>query len=78
MVNEKIHLLKILSEVAESLIHTYNSKTEEYDGLAFSAISRGCCENCYSQLPPQLIIDAKNKEQLVNCPSCNILLFSRR
>ncbi len=77
LVDEKNSFIDNLSEVAESLIHTYNSKKEEYDGLAFSAISRGCCENCYSQLPPQLIIDAKNKEQLVNCPSCNILLYSQ-
>ena len=72
---EKDLFIKNLSEVAESLIDTYNSKKEEYDGLAFSEISRGCCGNCYSQLPPQLMIDAKDRVQLVSCPSCNILLY---
>ena len=59
----------------KSLIEIYNGKKIEYDGLAFAEISRDCCENCYSNLPPQLIIDAKDREQLVLCPSCNILLY---
>ena len=67
-------LIKDLSS-DESLIQIYNSKKIEYNGLAFAEIDRDCCENCYSSLPPQLIIDAKNREQLVLCPSCNILLY---
>ena len=58
-----------------SLIRIYNDKKMEYEGLAFAEINRDCCENCYSSLPPQLMIDAKNREQLVLCPSCNILLY---
>ena len=58
-----------------SLIQVYDDKKAEYGGLAFAEINRDCCENCYSSLPPQLIIDAKNREQLVLCPSCNILLY---
>ena len=67
-------LIKDLSS-DESLIQIYNSKKIEYNGLAFSEIDRDCCENCYSSLPPQLIINAKSREQLVLCPSCNILLY---
>ena len=59
----------------KSLIQIYNSKKTEYDGLAFAEINRECCENCYSSLPPQSLIDARNREQLVLCPSCNILLY---
>ena len=66
--------IKDLSNDA-SLIGIYNDKKIEYNGLAFAEINRDCCENCFSSLPPQLIIDAKNREQLVLCPSCNILLY---
>ena len=60
----------------ENLLEIYNGKRLEYDGLAFAQINRACCENCYSSLPPQLVIDVNNSNQLVSCPTCNILLYS--
>ncbi len=60
----------------ENLLEIYNDKKSENDGLAFAQINRGCCENCYSSLPPQLVIDANNCNQLVTCPTCNVLLYS--
>ena len=68
-----INLLK--SDNAMLDAETYNNKKEEYSGLAFAAIHRSCCENCYSSLPPQLIIDIQNQEKLVSCPSCSIFLY---
>ena len=59
----------------ESLMNLYNDKKEENDGLAFAEINRDCCENCYSNLPPQSIIDARNRKDLILCPSCSILLY---
>jgi predicted nucleic acid-binding Zn-ribbon protein len=59
----------------ENLLETYNSKKEEYDGIAFALINRGCCEHCYSSLPPQLEIDASSCNQFVTCPTCSILLY---
>tara|TARA_X000001036_G_C20582786_1_gene767444 strand:- start:511 stop:1245 length:735 start_codon:yes stop_codon:yes gene_type:complete len=59
----------------KSLMSLYDDKKEENDGLAFAEVNRGCCENCYSNLPPQSIIDARNRNDLVLCPSCSILLY---
>ena len=60
---------------AENLLEIYNDKRQEYDGLAFAQINRGCCENCYSSLPPQLVIDVNSCNQFVSCPTCSILLY---
>jgi len=60
----------------KSLMSVYNDKKEENDGLAFAEVNRNCCENCYSNLPPQSIIDAQNRNDLVLCPSCSILLYT--
>ena len=59
----------------KSLIDLYDNKKEEYSGLAFATVNRSCCENCYSSLPPQLIIDIEQQEKLVSCPSCSIFLY---
>ncbi len=73
--NNKNTLIKELTGIDESLIAMYNDKKEENDGLAFAEINRDCCGNCYSNLPPQSIIDARNRKNLVFCPSCSILLY---
>jgi len=72
--DKKQNLVSLLKS-DNSLIDTYNSKKEEYSGLAFATINRNCCENCYSSLPPQLIIDIQEQEKLVSCPSCSIFLY---
>ena len=59
----------------QSIEVAYNDKKDEYEGLAFASINRNCCGNCYSSLPPQLIIDIESQEKLVSCPSCSIFLY---
>ena len=71
---KKENLIKSL-KIGDSLIDIYNTKKIEYSGLAFAEISRNCCSNCYSSLPPQLLIDTGEKKKLVSCPSCNIFLY---
>ena len=71
--NNRIILEKQLLK-EENLLDTYNDKMSE-NGLAFALINRGCCENCYSSLPPQIEIDAKSCNQFVTCPTCSILLY---
>ena len=65
--NELLHV--------DNLLEMYNDKRQEYDGLAFAQINRDCCENCYSSLPPQLVIDVNSRKQFVACPTCSILLY---
>jgi len=74
LTKDKDFILKNLKN-SSSLIDLYNDKKNEYEGLAFSEINQSCCNNCYSSLPPQLVIDADNQNQLVECPSCSILLY---
>ena len=71
---KKENLIKVL-QVGESLIDVYNIKKIEYSGLAFADITRDCCSNCYSSLPPQLLIDTVEQKKLVSCPSCSIFLY---
>tara|TARA_Y100001960_G_scaffold7803_1_gene7668 strand:- start:153 stop:884 length:732 start_codon:yes stop_codon:yes gene_type:complete len=59
----------------KSLMQMYIDKKEEYSGLAFATVSRSCCGECYSSLPPQLIIDIEEQDKLVSCPSCSIFLY---
>jgi len=59
----------------KNLIEMYDDKKVEYSGLAFAPVNRNCCGECYSSLPPQLIIDIEEQDKLVSCPSCSIFLY---
>tara|TARA_Y100001960_G_scaffold120648_1_gene128990 strand:- start:58 stop:777 length:720 start_codon:yes stop_codon:yes gene_type:complete len=77
---EEQNLLKDKDKIIKDIKHDdalelYDEKKNEYQGLAFAEINRGSCENCYSNLPPQLVIDALNQTSFVNCPTCGILLY---
>ena len=74
LLKQKKNLTGLLGD-DQSLEAAYNDKKDEYDGLAFASINRNCCGNCYSSLPPQLIIDIESQEKLVSCPSCSIFLY---
>ena len=78
--NEEKELIKnkkdcLANKIDQGLLSLYEDKKKEYDGLAFAKVSKNCCGNCYSSLPPQLIIDIENQSELVVCPSCSILLY---
>ena len=73
---EKKQDLIALLQSDEALINMYNDKKVEYSGLAFAPVNRSCCGECYSSLPPQLIIDIEQQEKLVSCPSCSIFLYT--
>ena len=64
----------ILNQLAEEEVNFYNDKKEEY-GLAFAAVSRKSCSNCFSSLPPQVFINIVERNKLQGCPSCNIFLY---
>ena len=44
-------------------------------GALLESISRGSCDNCYSSLPDQLILDIKKGNKLYLCPDCGIYLY---
>jgi len=44
-------------------------------GSIIESISRGSCDNCFSSLPDQLILDIKKGDDLFPCPDCGIYLY---
>ena len=63
-----------LKNISKDALDIYDKKRDEF-GLAFSEVNRDACSNCYSSLPAQFIISAKNPNTLQSCPTCNIFLY---
>ena len=77
--NEKTELEKnrlVLFESIEPIkLNAYETIKKNRDGSGMESIIGKACGGCYSQLPPQTIIEIKKNINIINCPSCSIMLF---
>jgi predicted nucleic acid-binding Zn-ribbon protein len=67
----------LLSIVSENLRTTYNILREKRGGIAGTNVRNGVCLGCNMNIPPQLFIEVTKNKQLIQCPSCNRILFFR-
>jgi len=67
----------LLSIVSENLRTTYNILREKRGGIAVTNVRNGVCLGCNMNIPPQLFIEVTKNKQLIQCPSCNRILFFR-
>ncbi len=67
----------LLSIVSENLRTTYNILREKRGGIAVTNVRNGVCLGCNMNISPQLFIEVTKNKQLIQCPSCNRILFFR-
>ncbi len=56
-------------------LQAYEIIRQNRDGVGMESIIGNACGGCYSQLPPQTIIEIKKSIEIINCSSCSIMLF---
>ena len=78
-VHEKEELEKSKSSlqngIESSYLNTYQRLASARDGVGMVSIIGQACGGCFSQLPPQTVIEIKENNQIITCPGCSILLF---
>lgn len=67
----------LLSVVSENLRNIYGILRERRGGIAVTNVRNGVCLGCNMNIPPQLFIEVTKNKQLIQCPSCNRILFFR-
>ena len=77
--NEKAELeknrLALFSTIEPVKLNDYERIRSNRNGSGMESIIGKACGGCYSQLPPQIVIEIKKNINIINCPSCSILLF---
>ena len=67
---------KILyKDIEPNHLNTYEKLRNARDGVGMASIIGSACGGCYSQLPPQTVIEIKENKQIITCPSCSVLQF---
>lgn len=67
----------LLSVVGENLRNIYGILRERRGGIAVTNVRNGVCLGCNMNIPPQLFLEVTKNKQLIQCPSCNRILFFR-
>ncbi len=67
---------KILyKDIEQNYLSQYETLRNARDGVGMASIIGSACGGCYSQLPPQIVIEIKENKQIITCPGCSILQF---
>ena len=56
-------------------LNAYEKIRQSREGAGMVSIIGKACGGCYSQLPPQIVIEIKKNIEIISCPSCSIMLF---
>ena len=57
----------------------FNQYTKLYEkyGQGMAHISRQSCSHCYTQLPPQTLVEIEYDKKVITCPSCSVFLYHK-
>ena len=65
-----------LSKNIESIkFNAYERIRQFREGVGMVSVIGEACGGCYSQLPPQTVIEIKKSVDIITCPGCSIMLF---
>jgi len=77
--NEQKELEKNRSTLFKNIepikLNVYERIRQSREGPGMVSIIGQACGGCYSQLPPQTVIEIKKSVNIIICPSCSIMLF---
>ena len=66
---------KITPNITQSMISKYERIREAKNGRAVVPVIRGSCGGCFHRLPPQLIVEVKKMDKIINCEACGRVLI---
>ena len=65
----------IFDKIEPTYLNVYETMRNARDGIGMVSILGEACGGCYSQLPPQTVIEIKENNKIINCPNCGVLQF---
>ena len=65
----------IFKKIEPSYLNTYERLRNARDGVGMASIIGQACGGCFSQLPPQTVIEIKENKKIITCPGCSVLQF---
>jgi len=67
---------KIIKQVDSNYLGEYTKLFNKY-GQGMASILRQSCNSCYTQLPPQTLVEIEYDKKIITCPSCSVFLYHK-
>ena len=64
-------------QVSANILKRYELLRSKRNGLAIVGVTRGVCQGCNMNIPPQLFNNLLKEQELLSCPICNRLMFHK-
>ncbi len=68
---------KIVDSIDKELYSLYMRLIESGKGIAVAEAKEEVCQGCNMNIPPQLFVEIKRNEEILQCPQCHRILFFR-
>ncbi len=65
---------EITGSIDRRLLATYERVRRGRGGVAVVPVTRGACGGCFSQLPPQVVVEVRRGDRLIRCEYCGRIL----
>ena len=65
----------LFKDIEPTYLSQYETLRNARDGVGMASIIEAACGGCFSQLPPQTVIEIKENKQIITCPNCDVLQF---
>ena len=65
----------LYNDIESIKLNAYERISQSREGVGMVSIIEKSCGGCYSQLPPQIVIEIKKSVDIITCPNCSIMLF---
>jgi predicted nucleic acid-binding Zn-ribbon protein len=62
-------------ELSPEALALYERLLQSRDGEALAPLERGICHACYMQVPPNLLVRLTRGNEVIQCPSCDRILY---
>lgn len=66
---------KMVGTIDEEIYKQYISLFESYNGVAVTEAKDEICQGCNMNIPPQLFVEIKKDEEIIQCPQCRRILY---
>ncbi len=68
---------QLTKKITDDPNFTHYTKLYEKYGQGMAHISRQSCSHCYTQLPPQTLVEIEYDKKVITCPSCSVFLYHK-
>ena len=65
----------LYKDIEPTYLSQYETLRNAREGVGMASIIGSACGGCYSELPPQTVIEIKENNQIITCPGCSILQY---